>query len=238
MGCLQTLVIAGVTAITSVWLAGFAGDVATRAVGVSDFEGGRGYLVVLGLAPLGGLAGLLIGAAAARVGPWRGPAALLTRLSTAVATAAAAIGVVAGLAIASVGSPPQIDGRTLDLQMEIRLAAGVAVPETHEDLRVAFQTSASDNRYVAVNFDAIRLEGGQAVVPASTGLLSRASRSWLVVTASDGLSQVIDLPLEAEPGAEHLSWSAWIPASRAFDAATVDASRAHAARFRVVMSQD
>lgn len=91
---------------------------------ISSFEGGSGYFVI-GIGLLGGMVGLITGLVTAGIlGPQEGAGYLRAFFS--------AVGILVGLAVVTTGLcwvradiPPQIDGRPLRIEVELRLPVGV-----------------------------------------------------------------------------------------------------------------
>ena len=61
MRVLRVILIVFITAVAGLVLGAIVGDYITRALHVSEMEGGRGMMVVFFCAPLGGMVGAVIG---------------------------------------------------------------------------------------------------------------------------------------------------------------------------------
>lgn len=199
---------------------------------ISSFEGKSGFFVV-GLALVGGLLGLLIGAitplfAASVSERFTGWSACL--LSWGIVVATLLIATAACRLVADV--PPRIDGRGIVMHIELRLsdrADGTPVPSPLEFAGTSWIMLRSDLLGVRVSTsgatlrtDDARREDGAWIIAGE--LWPHTARGRLTLEASlDGrVLPPIASPMPGAPSREHLEWSAWMPWPRGTAAATDD----------------
>jgi len=121
-----SIAIALLTGVVGVLAAGYVANLAVSWYRVSSFEGGAGYMVV-GLALVGGVAGVVVGLVASRtVG-----SGFLKALGAAEGSILALVAVVGLTARTRADVPPEIDGKELLLVVEVQWpAANAASPAT------------------------------------------------------------------------------------------------------------
>ncbi len=168
--------------------------------GMSNFEGAVGYFAAFGAGPIGGLAGLIGGVwfALRRFGRYRGAALALRMLGSAAALAALAAGGLGLLYLSQDtinpnGLPPQ-------LLFEIRLPEGAPTPASSNLVAITLDTD--KNQMPAwLATDAVRTEGGRAVITGGVELYYRTSRRVLVLKLPDQPARLFALKLKASPAA-------------------------------------
>jgi hypothetical protein len=188
-GVLAAVVGYGVTAMLTLWIAGL--------YGVSDFEGGRGMLAFLGIGPMGGLVGMVVGVwLVLRRGRGRTPLGpTLARAGLVLLGIAAVVGAGVWLRLATIDTysdtlPPQ-------LEFEVRLPARMAVAD-RSATRVALNTDR--NVADAVFFDPwARTEGEHQVIAGVVELAFKTSSRLLVVSLPDQTDRLYRLPLSRDP---------------------------------------
>lgn len=179
---------------------------------ISSFEGQSGFFVV-GIGLAGGVIGLVVGLVCvllvAGSGGGYGRAALIA--SAAVLGLAAAIVLLCRL-LADV--PPQLDGRPLTLEVELRLPLDQALPA--EDVVRLELHSVSGRRSRAQqqgSFDlgAAYTVGERWVIPGAVFLYTGRGDRALVYTLNRQAMESFRVPLPARPGPAYLEWSDWLP---------------------------
>jgi hypothetical protein len=174
------------------------------ALGITSFEGASGYFAVFVGGPIGGLAGLVLGALLVlRRAQRRTGQAVAGRLALVL------VGVI-GVAAAGLGAfwlmRPLVNanGPAPQLVFEIRLPPGVA-PPTRERDSVELQTS--KNRMPA-SLAAGRRDEGRNVLAGSVEIYYRTWRRTLVLRLPDKTDVLFDLSLGLTP--DHTkSFTAW-----------------------------
>jgi hypothetical protein len=206
-----------ICAAAGAFLAIFLGDWLTSVYRMSDMEGGRGYFIMLVLAPLGFLGGLVIGIVAvwrSDVSGFAGYARLLRLVLLLIVAVSAAIALVAYL-LADHG--PRINGRSLLLQYELRLpkTAGSLEQLRSSRLVAALGGSHSSPSAADLHLKQARLDpDGAIVVPAEVDLPTHSSTRFLYgnFPRADGSSQEYQftLALPASPTVADEAWSSWL----------------------------
>ncbi|MBL9190208.1 MAG: hypothetical protein JNK23_22190 [Opitutaceae bacterium] len=178
---------------------------------VSSFEGKSGFAVV-GVALVGGIAGALIGLGAARwVAAGTDPGFLkgLGYGSGAVLTVAA---VALGLCRLGADLPHEMDGRPLELAIEVRCPRGFSIPPADDYGTHAAVYLPGGSRQPAETLRATeaRREDGHLIVPATVPLTTSAARKFLQVRFNAEHDLLFHLPLRSKPQTADLEWSKWI----------------------------
>ncbi|MEO8451828.1 MAG: hypothetical protein ABI647_18700 [Gemmatimonadota bacterium] len=221
-------------------LAGLTAEVATKAQGVSNFEGGRAYLVVFIFVPLGFLVGLVVGAAMARSSGATGFAGVVRLQGLALLATAGIVGVVGGIGYFSADTPPTIDGSNLELELEVRIPEDRPLPE---DLKAGgFQGSLhatdKDNNFIQFQFDSVTKRDGYVTIPGTAGLYSHSLNRTILVGTEFMASQVFDLPLASNPTPKDEAWTEWMRSKRRADGKPSAAEETVELRYRVRKSAE
>jgi hypothetical protein len=216
--------------ILSAFLTGIVGMLAAGVIAaacvdwysVSSREGASGYFVIA-LAFLGLVTGFLIGIVSARmVAAGAGPGFFKALLRS--------VGVVAGLAVLGGGTarlladvPPELDGETLMLAVEVRWPEDQAAsPATGGDGTLTLHSVPFYSNTVRASEsgplwtrDAQRAEG-RWVARGAVSIFTGRGKRLLVVAPSDSdtASEGFLVPLPARPGRRSLEWSEWLPRTR------------------------
>jgi hypothetical protein len=177
---------------------------------ISSFEGNSGYFVVF-MALLSGIAGTIVGLVVARVVASAPAMNGFKALGWALAIVLAVAGGVAGGARFLADVPPEIDGETLHLLIELRWPGGQRPPAGAGTIRLG-TLSGRTLRAEEVGplfLDDARLDGTQWIVPGAVAIFT--SRGTPVISAFAGSTQITSLlpPLPRYPRQEHLQWSDW-----------------------------
>jgi hypothetical protein len=213
------------------------GAIASLCVGwyrVSSFEGRSGYFVV-GWALVGGAAAFAIGLVAARVAAAGGDGSAASDAASAAANAAAgatsAFPRAAALALGAVGSvavvvlglcwlmadhAPTLDGAPVELEVEVRVAAQLALPELDTSPATA-SVHVPGGRMQP--FSVLAVEGdtdaaGRRVLRGTVPLATSAAGAQLWVRLGGTNDVFFDLPLRRRFEASDERWSDFAPALR------------------------
>jgi len=200
-----------------------AGLVANACAGwyrMSSFEGASGYFVV-GVALLGGIAGLVAGVVVARLVAAGAAPGFSKGLGIACGAVVATAGAAAALAWLLADIPPEIAGSQLDLEVEVRLPVGeavapaAAVGEAYVSLGAASDGTVRASRRGELLVADARSEGGRWVVPGSVFLFTTRGRRVLDVVLGGETRGGFVVPLPRRPDASFERWSDWLPRPRA-----------------------
>lgn len=205
-------------AIVGILGAGFIGNAAVGWHRVSSFEGKSGFAVI-GWAILGAILSFIVSLVVMGVmGPREG-AGYAKALGTVLGLLAMLGAVVAAASWWTADIEPEIDGRPLMLEVELKLPVTVTErPATNEakltlnSLSGGQRRSYEDGKLLPAN---ARREQGRWIVPGEVSLFTmrgkRAVEAELAGLDPNGFL----IPLPARPGKEFLEWSDWLPKPRA-----------------------
>src|SRR6266478_3948384 len=111
MRLLRAFFVALLTAVVGCVLALFVGDYLTRLAHIPEMEGQRGMTIIFLCAPLGILAGLIIGVVASILVRRQGVAGFFVAQGWALLVACLVAGLVFGIPYLLSDKPPRIDGK-------------------------------------------------------------------------------------------------------------------------------
>ena len=222
MGWIASLGVAALTGVATLFGAGTVASLVVDWYNVSSFEGGSGFFVV-GMALIGGLAGVVIGLVAARVIAARPAPTFVKALGAALATVAAALAVIAATSWIFADIAPRIEGEELHLITEIRWPPGAGLPHSSPPspspatgvpyLRLGALQGRTVRRFEGgiVFIEDARQEDGRWIVPGAVPVFTRRG-ARLIDFGLDGKSlAAFDVPLPRYPGKAELQWSEWLP---------------------------
>ena len=220
MSWILTLGVAALTAVFGLFAAGSVAALAVDWYRISSFEGGSGFFVVfMGLC--GGAAGFLVGLIGSRVVAMRPKAGFLKALGVCIASLAAVIGVVGGTARLLADIPPEIDGETLTLLVEVRWpAAPSPAPAERKGVGRVWLGRAMGGvmrrqEDGPLFVDLARQEEGRWIVPGAVPVFtSRGQRTLSVAFDTESLGGLI-VPLPGHPTSAQRRWSDWMPHAKA-----------------------
>ncbi|HEU5313813.1 MAG TPA: hypothetical protein VFU08_08305 [Candidatus Udaeobacter sp.] len=237
MRILQASFIALFTALVGCLLAFFVGDYLTRLAHMSNMEGGRGMFVVFVCAPLGILAGMVIGIISSILVRRQGLAGFFVAQGWSLLIVCGLAGLFAGVPYLLSDKPPRIDGKRLELQFELRAPAAFKVPNQPGgySVQVSLYTDNRQNQYAFIDWNAITKDAEHVTVPGRVPLLTHSkSRSLLASVGNEPVaSQFIDLKIRPAPRKEDETWSDWIFATQRADLSPVPEPERMALRYRV-----
>ncbi len=224
--------IALICALLAALVAAFGGDWATGLHRVSDFEGGRGMLIVFVLIPGAFIAAFVLGLFIARHQRARSFGRALRNALAGTVGVAAAILVLAWL---TAPVQPTIDGQPLELDIEVRMPPGKPAPRNGEDpFRVTVYSGTGENRHYAdLHYDRVYTSEQREVLPATGPLNLRQSNRRVSLVVSDDEHYWFDLPLRAQPAAAAEAWIDWWPKPGERATADIRGTGAYQIRYRV-----
>ena len=206
----------GLTAAIGLFAAGLVAALAVDWYRVSSFEGGSGYFVVL-MALAGGFGGFLIGLIGSRVVAARSTPGFLKALAVSTGVLAAILVVIGGTARLLADIPPEIDGETLTLVVEVRWpGAANRAPAKRKGVgwvRLGRAMGSVVQREVdgPLFVDQARQEDGRWIVPGAVPIFTSRGQRLLRVGFDDDSEGGFIVPLPAHPASANRQWSAWLP---------------------------
>jgi len=214
MTWLLSLLIGLGTAVLGLFGAGFVASLCVRWYRISSFEGGSGYYIVF-LALLGGVVGLIVGIIASRyVEVPEGPV-FLKGLGVALGSMTSLLAVVTVLAWLFADIPPKIDGRPLELAIEVRAPEGFTWPSSTEENRGVYATLVRPHRsaHGLLQVEQAQLIDGRLHVTATVPVDSSRSNNQLSIALDKERTVFFLLPLRGRPSRMDTEWSGWINAT-------------------------
>ena len=236
MRVLRIVLVAFLTAAVGCVLALFAGDYITRMLHVSDFEGGRGYMVFC---------------LRAAWNPHRScrracgrdlhEAARIRRISIAQGLSILIVGAVAGIltGVIYLGSdkPPKIDGKRLTLDFELRVPPSTKIPDQPDgySIRACLYANNRANQYAFIDWSSIQKSADQITIPGHVELMTHSeNRSLLASVGNEPVaSQFFEVKIPAKPRKQDENWSGWIAATQRADLSPVPEAERFSLRYRV-----
>jgi hypothetical protein len=216
----------GVAALSAAFGLVCGGLIALACVGwyrVSSFEGRSGYFVVA-WALAGAAAAFVIGLVVARFAGGEAPAF--------AKVLGAALGAVLVVALAALllcrlfaDMAPTIDGRPLELEVELRVPVEFTLldPAASPSTASVHVASGRSQPFGVLRFDDSVVEGERRVVRVSVPLDTSAADKRLWVRFAPMIDVYFPLPLGARPAAADREWSAWLAAENAPGGAAFEA---------------
>jgi MFS family permease len=233
---MRTFLLALLAAVAGAILAFIGGDMATRAHGVSNMEGGRAMAVVFVIVPVGILVGIIVGVLVAKLAAVPAGAAGLAQaaLLAILITSALAI-LVFGYSIWRAPRQPMINGQHLNLEFEVRMPEGRTAPASSNDFSVLVMSRGSgDDRHNAdLMLDSASMSDGRVVIPARGYLYTSTTRRFLVVNDGADKHYWFDLPLRAKPRSEDERWTSWWPDAGKSATSDINGNGGFQIRYRV-----
>ena len=237
MRFLRAFFVALLTAIVGCVLALFVGDYLTRLAHVSEMEGQRGMMVVFLCAPLGILAGLVIGIISSILVRRRGVAGFLTAQGWSMLIVCGLAALLVGVPYALSDKPPRIDGKRVELQFELRAPSTFQIPDQPDgySIRVSLYADNRQSEFAFIDWQSIRKDAEHATIPGNVPLLTHnKTRSLLASIGNEpGASQFIELKIPPAPTKQDEAWSEWIFGTQHADLSPLLEPERFAVRYRV-----
>ena len=237
MRVLRIVLVAFLTAVVGCALALFAGDYITRLLHVSDFEGGRGYMLVFICGPLGIIAGLVVGVIVGICTKRAGFAGFLTAQGLSILIVGAIAGFLTGIIYLGSDKPPKIDGKRLTLDFELRVPASVKIPEQPDGfaIRVSLYANNRDNRFAFIDWNSIVRQPDQITIPGHADLMTHSANRSLMASVGNepSATQFLEVRIPAAPRKQDETWSDWTTATQHGDLSPVPEAERFSIRYRV-----
>ena len=242
MRALRAFFVALLTAVAGCILAFPIGDYLTRLAQVSDFEGGRGYMLIFVCAPIGIVVGFIVGIVSSLLIHRRGTSGFFIALSWSLLTACIFAGLLVAVPYALSDKPPRIHGKRLQLQFQVRAPATVKIPDQPDgySIRVGLYIDGRESRFAFIDWNSITRDSEHVTISGNVPLLTHSrSRSLLALIGNTvEASQFIELELPSNPREQDEKWSDWIVAKERADLSPVPESERFSARYRVQSIED
>lgn len=218
MTWLSSILISLLTGVLGLLCGGFIMNLCVSWYRVSSMEGKSGYAVItVGL--LGGIAGIIIGLIVTRLVASSADPGFLKGLGYASGSVLTIALVALGLCRLNADLPPEIDGQSLEVVVEVRCPPGFVLPKAG-GVDDAWATAAiylpSRGRLLPTELrlaEASKVDH-QWVVPVTLYLGTRLSPKYLSVHFSKDTDLTFSLPLRSKPKRSDMEWSSWIEAAR------------------------
>jgi hypothetical protein len=237
MRVVRGLVIAFLTALAGCVLALPVGEYLTKLAHVPEMEGQRGMTIFFVCVPLGIIAGLVIGVIASIMVRRQGPAGFLIALGWSLLIICGVAGLLGGISYLLSDKPPEIGGKFLTLDFEVRVPPSIPLPAEMHDytVSVSLYTDGTQTRVAQIDPRSIKKDSTGATFIGTVPILSHAaSRQFLPSIANiEHGSQFIPLDLPAAPRKENETWSDWIFATQYADETPATGSDRMSARYRI-----
>lgn len=237
---MRTFLIALLTALVTGFAGAFGGDLATKALRVSNMEGGRGMLIAFVILPAAAIGGMIVGILVARRFPDPGFAGFLKAQGIALGVAVGLVALVTGISVATAPRVPTIEGKTLALEFELRFPDGRVLPDSAaRDGFSILMTGPGDDRsrhLAELRWEEARTAAGHIELPA-TAYLRTSSRRSLVINDGPDAHYWFDLPLRGAPRPADTTWTDWWPAPGQPSGADIKGSGGFQMRWRVRLEE-
>jgi hypothetical protein len=214
MSWINSIFIGLLTAVVGCLGAGFVASLCVRWYRISSFEGAAGYYVIF-IALLGGIVGLIGGIICSRFAPVTGGWIFLKGLGISAGSMAGLLLLVMAICRLAADLPPEIDGQSLELAVEIRCPEGLTLPlATDESGAFAGVDLPGGRRQPTekIQLDEAKQVDGRWIVPVTVPLETSVSRKFLRAYLNKENDAFFALPLRSHPNARDLEWSKWIEA--------------------------
>lgn len=207
------ITVALLTGIITAIITAPVADRATKAHGVSDFEGGRGMMIAFLLIPAGFVGGALIGLLGTKLVHAVEWTQFWKAISLSIGLSMVALFGIVGLSLLTIIRPPLLDGRTLQLQVEVYVPARLVTAQAREkdNIRMSLYAGPKDNQYAAIDTAAFREENDRLIIIANAGLNSYSNTRTLSFMIEDDTWLAADIGLPAAPRHADLEWTALMP---------------------------
>ena len=229
------------TAVAGCLGAGFLATLCAVWFRISSREGESGYFIVfMGLAGIVG--GLVVGIVSSRIVARGADPGLLRALGLSLGATAGLLAAVAGLSWLNADIPPTLDGKELDVEVEVRFPVGHVRPVEEEakdgappDWHVTITADTGKRRQSRGPLrpaDAFEADG-RWVVPGALPLTTGDPGKAIGVAVGGQQPQYFTLPLPGRPTRAHFTWSAWLPEQFNGSRAPIQAAEKVEVRYRV-----
>jgi hypothetical protein len=236
-----TILVGLLTAVAGCVGAGYLATLCIDWYRISSREGESGYFIVL-MGFLGIAGGLAIGIVCSRMVAKGADPGFFRALGLSLGATLGLLAAIAGLCWLGADIPPKIDGKELDIEVEVRFPAGHARPVQEEakdggsrDWHVTITADHGKRRQSRGPLrpaDAFQAEG-RWVVPGELDLSTSDQGKAIGLSVGREMPQYFDLPLPGHPSRKHLEWSPWLTKQFNGSRAPIPAEEMVEVRYRV-----
>ncbi len=217
MNWLLSLLVGFLSGIAGLVVAGGVTSVCSGWLNVSNREGAVGYLIVF-VALCGGILGFVLGLGLSRWVASLPDPSFLKALAISFGAVFSLGGIALLLGWLSADFAPQLDGRSLQLAIEIRCPEGFLLPTEFDEYGayacVSIPGSRDYQQRAKLDLDSVHQDAGRSIVKATVPLDTSAPRKLMEVRFSKEVQLTFDLPLQSHPNRKDMAWSQWIDSSR------------------------
>lgn len=199
-----------ITAIVTVPVA----DKVSEKMGMSNFEGKRGFALVFLFIPAGLIGGALLGLLGTKLVHATEWAHFWKAAGLSVLLGQAGLFSIAGLCLLSIPRPPLIGDKELRLEVEVHVPLSRITPRSlqPEQIRLSLYAGRKDNAYMTMDTATFREVDGKLIAPATGILNSVSSNRMLSFHIEESTWLAFDLDdLPAVPTDKDQAWSALQP---------------------------
>ena len=237
MRLLRAFVVAIFTALIGCVLAFFVGDYLTKLAHVPEMEGQRGMTIVFLCAPLGILAGLVIGTISSVLVRRQGLGGFFIAQGWSLLIVCGLAGLLVGVPYLLSDKPPRIGGKDLSLEFELRVPPQFSIPDTPsgDSVRVSLYSGNRETTDAFIDWASIKRAPEGTIIPGRVHLLAHnPARSLFAVVGNDPMAgQFTTLKLPSNPGPENEQWSDWTAATQLASLGPIPEAARFSARCRV-----
>ena len=232
---MATLIIALITGVAGMVLAFLVADPITKAYHVSNMEGGRAMLMVFVYAPAGFLFGAVTGIVLARTSHAVDFAGFAKAQGMALLITVAVIGGAGGIAWLAADRPPRLNGKDVELELEVRMPMDTAVfNDLHAaQLHMSVYEHTRYNRFAQLDLDHPEVRDGYLVVKGRASLFTRNFNRSLLVGMDTENSAVFEVRLPGSPKAADTAWTEWLRPDGLADPGRAAGKRRYEVRYRI-----
>lgn len=203
--------VAAVSGLVGLLLAGLIANACVDWYRVSSFEGKAGFFVVF-VALAGGLAAAAIGLVTARVVAVGAELTWLKTSGLALGVTVGVSGIATLLCWLAADIAPTLDGKELEVELEVRGPRGFSLPEPDEYGASAGVYLPGGRRLPTVQLRASDFTSvdGQLHLRVSVPLTTSAAQKFMQLRLNAQHNLLFSLPLRSRPRAEDCEWSTWV----------------------------
>ena len=208
-----SLFVAVLSGVLGLFTAGLVTAALSEWLHVSNREGAAGYLMIF-VALIGGAVGFVLGLAVSRVVAGMPEPGFLKALGISGGTILALGGISLLLGWLCADFAPEIDGKSLELAIEVRCPKDFTLPTTKDEYGiyacVRIPGSGARQQPGEPDLAHAKPEGGRWIVTAVVPLQTSSANKVMDIRFSKETSLTFGLPLRRHPNRSDMEWSQWV----------------------------